>query len=144
MVKLANSVIPMNHSQATPASSFNASTCIVFFLFKGCYLQFDQSKLSWNHEFIRTISIPVRWKGVLGRCDEPSPSIVLGDCDCVTNRISMGLRFSFLDRWSLSISVVAWAEEISPEVCEECLTTSSSVGLGRAELLSNCGRYKRE
>ncbi len=52
----------------------------------------------------------------------------------------MGLGFSFLDWWSLFVSATAWAEEISPEVCEESSTTSSSMGLGRAELLSNCRR----
>ncbi len=51
----------------------------------------------------------------------------------------MGLGFSFLDWWSLSVSVTAWAEEMSPEVCEESSTISSNMGLGRAKLLSNYG-----
>ena len=62
------------------------------------------------------------------------------DCDCITNKISMGLRFLFLDRWSLSIFIAAWAEKISFEVYKEFLTTLFSMGLGKAELLSNYGR----
>ncbi len=58
----------------------------------------------------------------------------------MTNGTSKGLGFSFLDWWSLSVSVSAWAEEISPEVYEESLTTLSSVDSGTAELLSNCKR----
>ena len=52
----------------------------------------------------------------------------------------MGLGFLFLDWWSLSISTAIWAKKMSLKVCEESLTTLSSVGLRRAELLSNCGR----
>ncbi len=52
----------------------------------------------------------------------------------------MGLGFLFLDWWSSSVSTIGWAEEMSSEVYEESSTTSSSIGSGRAELLSNCGR----
>ena len=52
----------------------------------------------------------------------------------------MRLRFLFLNWWSLSASAAACVKDISPEICEESLTISSSVGSKRAELLSNYGR----
>ncbi len=58
----------------------------------------------------------------------------------MTNGTSIGLGFSFLDWWSLSVSVAVWAEEMSPEVCEESLTILSSVDSRRAELLFNYGK----
>ncbi len=140
IVKPANSVILMNHSRATPASPFNASACVVFFLFKGRHSQFVQSKLRWNPKLVLTTSIPVRLRRVLRGYDKLSSSTISGDCDCVTNGTSMSLGFLFLDWWFSSVSAAAWAEEMSPEVCEESLTISSSIGSGRAELLSNCGR----
>ncbi len=52
----------------------------------------------------------------------------------------MGLGFSFLDWWSLFVSMVAWVKEMNPEVYKESSITSSSMSSGRTELLSNCRR----
>lgn len=111
-----------------------------FFLFKGHHSQFNKLKLRWNLELIWITSISVRWREMLKWCDKLSPSIVSGDYDYMTNKTPMGLWFSFLDWWSLSVSVVAWAKKMSSEVCEEFSIILSSVGLKRAKLLSNCGR----
>lgn len=74
---------------------------------------------------------------MLGEYDKPSTSIVLGNCDYVTNKTSMGLGFSFLEWWFLSLSVTAWAKEMSLEVYEEFLTTLSSASSKKAKLPSN-------
>lgn len=111
-----------------------------FFLFKGHHLQFNKSKLRWNLKLIRITSISRRLREMLRQCDKPSPFIVSGDYDYITNKIPIGLWFSFLDWWSLLVSPAAWAKKMSSEVCEEFSIILSSVGSKRAKLLSNCGR----
>lgn len=113
---------------------------VLFFLFKSYHLQFNQLKFSWNPKLIQTISIPIRLKEILRQCDKSLLFIVLGDCNSITNGTLIGFEFLFLNWWSLSVSVMAWAKKISFKVYKKSLIILSNIGLEKAELLPNSRR----
>lgn len=79
---------------------------------------------------------------MLEQRDKLSPSIVLVDCDSLINVASMGMAFSVLTLWSLSIPTAAWANKMSvavflQELYRQALITSSSDGLGKDDVPFN-------